>query len=40
MEEYSVENVAATCLRLVGVEPKEYMAPSLIKGFVNLELSQ
>lgn len=30
MEEYTVENVAATCLRLAGVEPEEYMMPSLI----------
>ena len=31
MEEYTLENVAATCLKLVGVEKKEYMAPSLIE---------
>ena len=30
MEWYSLENVAATCLKIVGINPEDHMEPSLI----------
>lgn len=30
MSEYTIENVAATCLKIVGLEPAPHMQPSLV----------
>ena len=30
VNEYTIENVAATCLKVVGVEPASHMMPALV----------